>query len=81
MDQTIATQQQTVITETFTPKNEWKPIKLINEQKGIAHTILAKMKWADIVRDVLQDNTDSSALAALVRGKRKSINGWRCEHL
>jgi hypothetical protein len=69
------------IIEKFEPKSDWRPFKLINEKRGIACTVLEEMRWADIARDLLQDGTDSSALAAMVRGKRKSINGWRCEHL
>jgi hypothetical protein len=70
-----------VITEVFTPKQAWQPIKLINEERGVAHTILVKMRWSDIARKILQDHTDASALSALVKGKRKTINGWRCEYL
>jgi len=69
------------ITESFEPRTPWEPFKLINESLGIAHTILEKMKWVDIVRHVLQDETNPSALSQVVKGKRKSINGWRCEKL
>jgi hypothetical protein len=59
----------------------WRPIKLINDSRGVAYTIHARMRWTDIVREVLQDNTNSSNLAKLVRGECKMINGWRCEFL
>lgn len=76
---TMIEEKPKYITETFEPKEQWVPFRLVNESLGIAHTILEKMRWADISREVLRDGTSSSALAQVVRGERRSINGWRCE--
>jgi hypothetical protein len=67
------------IVETFEPKQVWRPFKLINEKRGLAYTILEEMSWSKIARDILKDGTNPSNLSSLVRGQRKSINGWRCE--
>jgi hypothetical protein len=64
-----------------TPLEHWKPVKLINDRKGVAYTIKQKLGWTDIVRHLLQDNTNPSNLAKLIRGECKQTNGWRCEYL
>jgi hypothetical protein len=66
---------------TAEAKEDWRPFKLVSDSRGVAYTIKAQMRWVDIVRHVLKDNTSSSNLAKLVRGECKSINGWRCELL
>jgi hypothetical protein len=63
------------------PQDNWRPIKLINDQKGVAYTIKARIGWTEIVRHLLQDNTNPSNLAKLIRGNCKQVNGWRCEYL
>lgn len=69
-------------TERFQPaadQQAFRPFRLVNDRLGVAHTIHAEMSWARISREVLGDGTNSSALAAVVKGQRRSINGWRCE--
>jgi nitrogen fixation protein len=77
----MSQEQPKVIAETFEPTKVWHPIKLINESRGQAYTIQSKMGWTEIVRDVLQDGTLPSSICALVNGRIKSANGWRCEFL
>lgn len=81
MDQTQVKETR-FIAESFTPtSSDWHPFKLINERLGIAYTIHRPMSCTGIVREVLKDNTPSSNLSKLIKGKCKCINGWRCEHL
>ena len=75
------TKSQRFTTETFKPTEEWRVFKLINDKLGIAHTINEKMGWTEIAREVLQDGTPPSSICALVNGRYKTTNGWRCEHL
>jgi hypothetical protein len=80
MSQAVATDNR-FTTEFIEPVNDWRPFKLINDRARIAHTIHAKMGWTEIAREVLKDNTPPSSICALVRGRYKTTNGWRCEFL
>jgi hypothetical protein len=68
-------------TERLEPSANWRSFKLINDRVGIAHTIHERMGWTEIVREVLKDDTPPSSVCALVKGRYKTANGWRCEFL
>jgi len=80
MDQTVSTDKR-FTAEILEPADSWRPFKLINDRSRIAYTIHEEMGWTEIVREVLKDNTPPSSICALVRGRYKTANGWRCEHL
>lgn len=73
--------QPRFVTESYSPTDEWKPFRLINDKLRITHKILQPMTCIEIVREVLKDDTPSSNLSKLIKGKCKRINGWRCEYL
>lgn len=77
----VTTTHQRFTTEVFEPTEKWRPFRLINEKLKIAHTINERMGWTEIAREVLQDGTPPSSICALVNGRYKTTNGWRCEHL
>jgi hypothetical protein len=65
----------------YVPEDSWTPVKLTNDDRKLSFVINERMTCADIVREVLQDDTPPSNLSKLLKGACKRINGWRCEYL